>query len=663
MKPEGFGKRIKNRIFNQNTMNRSQPRFLPMTLKEGAELGIEQFDVILITGDSYVDHPSFGTALIGRVLWEAGYSVGIIARPDWKNPEDFRKLGRPRLFFSISSGNVDSMVNNYTPALKRRKEDVYGPGGKPGRPDRAAIVYTDIVHSIFPTAPIVIGGIEASLRRFAHYDYWSDRVRGSILADAPADLLMFGMAERQVLEIAERLSNGEDIHSMRDIRGTSYKMVLSEWRSSVHEEIIVLPSFDEVAKDRYAYARAFSTHYHEQDPVRGKALAQVHSKTVVIQNPPATPLSTGELDRVFELPFRRESHPSYHEPVQALEPVRFSITSHRGCFGSCSFCALTHHQGRIIQNRSIGSIIREARRIAKMPGFNGVIQDIGGPTANMYLTSCPGWEKSGACEDKNCTFCPSLKTAHEDQVTMLKKVREIPGVKRVFISSGIRYDLIDKEQTSYLEEVVSRHISGHMKVAPEHISPHVTRLMNKPPVEVFERFCNRFRELSAEFGKKQYILPYFMSGHPGCTVEDMVELVVYVRDHDMYTEQVQDFTPTPMSVSTCMYYTGLNPFTLEPVYVPKGREKLVQRALLRFRDRNNRELVIEGLRSAGRADLIKGMIGHGGVSLPGTLKKKEKTGKKNTGLRGSPIAGSLRTPKIPKTRAEHGEERQSGNNE
>ena len=420
-------------------MKHSQPRFLPMTKKEGAVLGIGQFDIILITGDAYADHPSFGTALIGRVLWEAGYSVGVIARPDWKNREEFLKLGNPRLFFAISSGNVDSMVNNFTPALKRRKEDVYGPGGKPGRPDRATIVYTDMVHSIFPGTPIIIGGIEASLRRFAHYDYWSDTVRRSILADAPADLLMFGMAERQVLEIAERLSNGEDIGSMRDIRGTSYKMPLAEWRSGVHEEIVLLPSFDAIAKDRGTYARAFAAHYREQDPVRGKALAQPHPKTVIVQNPPALPLSTTELDRVYELPFSRESHPSYHEPVPSLEPVRFSITSHRGCFGACSFCALTHHQGRIIQSRSIASVVREVERMVKMPAFNGVIQDIGGPTANMFGASCASWEKSGACADRNCAFCPSLLTAHGVQVAMLKRVRELPGVKRVFISSGIRY--------------------------------------------------------------------------------------------------------------------------------------------------------------------------------------------------------------------------------
>ena len=612
-----------------------------MTNAEGAGLGIGQFDIILVTGDAYVDHPSFGTALIGRALWEAGFSVGVIARPDWKNPEEFKKLGKPRLFFAISSGNVDSMVNNFTPAMKRRKEDVYGPGGKPGRPDRAVLVYTDMVHSVFPGIPIIIAGIEASLRRFAHYDYWSDSVRRSILADAPADLLVFGMAERQVLEIAQRLLKGEEIRSIRDICGTSYKMSLAEWRSEMHEEIVLIPSFDDVSSDRTAYARAFSAHHHEQDPVRGKAVAQVHPKTVVIQNPPAKPLSTDELDRIYELPFRREAHPSYREPVPALEPVRFSITSHRGCFGACSFCALTHHQGRVIQSRSIASIVREARNFVGMPGFKGIIQDIGGPTANMFMASCTAWDREGACADRNCTRCPSLKTAHEEQVAMLKVVREIPGIKRVFISSGIRYDLIETEQTSYLKEVVSRHTSGHLKVAPEHVTCHVTRMMNKPPVEVFERFLTSFRELSGAGGKKQSVLPYFRSGHPGCTVHDMVELALYIRDHDLYTEQVQDFTPTPMSVSTCMFHTGHDPFTLEPVFVPRGREKLVQRALLRFRDPGNKELVMEGLRAAGRPDLIKEMVGPGGVSLPKALKTTDKSGK-NPGSRGT--AGLLRAP-------------------
>jgi uncharacterized radical SAM protein YgiQ len=586
-------------------MSRLQPPFLPMTLKEAAKFGIGEFDIILVTGDAYVDHPSFGTALIGRVLWDAGFSVGVIAQPDWRSPGDLAKLGKPRLFFAISSGNVDSMVNNYTPALKRRNDDVYSPGGKGmGRPDRATTVYTDRLHALFPGTPLVIGGIEASLRRFAHYDYWSDSVRHAILADAPADLLVFGMAEKQVTGIAEALSHGEPVGSIRTIPGTSYRMPLSEWRCMDHDAYVVLPSFTEVSTDKMAYARSFSLHHCEQDPFRGKTVAQVHPKTVIIQNPPAQPLVPDKLDHIYELPFSRKQHPSYREPVPALEPVRFSVTSHRGCFGGCSFCALTHHQGRIVQSRSAGSIIREVRSLVRMPGFSGIVQDVGGPTANMYGASCVSWNSTGTCTDRNCTHCNNLTSAHGDQVNLLRQLRGIPGVKRVFISSGIRYDLFDKDDCGYLKEIVTFHTSGHLKVAPEHIVGHVTDLMNKPGKESFENFYRKFESLREISGKEQYILPYFMSGHPGCRMEDMVSLVLYLREHSLYTEQVQDFTPTPMSISTCMYYTGLDPFTMKPVYVPKGREKQLQRAMLHYRDQEKQELVREGLTMSGRTDLI-----------------------------------------------------------
>jgi len=576
-----------------------------MSLKEGEQQGIRQFDIILITGDAYVDHPSFGTALIGRVLWDAGFSVGIIAQPQVKTPEDFAALKAPRLFFGISSGNVDSMVNNYTPNLKRRSDDVYSPGGIPKRPDRATIVYTNRVHELFPHIPVVIGGIEASLRRFAHYDYWKDRVRQSILADAPADLLVFGMGERQVVEIAKRLAAGESVRTLRNIRGTSYKMDIAEWRSDRPEGIVELPGFVQVAKDKSAYARAFALHYYEQDPVRGKPVAQPHPKTVVIQNPPACPLTTEELDHIYELPFSRRAHPSYTQPIPALEPVRFSVTSHRGCFGGCSFCALTHHQGRIIQSRSSDSIIREITRLTTMTSFKGIIQDVGGPTANMFSLSCDRWGTSGACADKRCSpACKNLRTNHGEQCSLLSRVRGIPGIRHVFIGSGIRYDLALADDSGYLEMICDHHISGHLKVAPEHIARNVTRIMNKPGREVFDRFSSQFETLQKGKKKRQYLLPYFMSGHPGCTIPDMVELALYIRDHNLYTEQVQDFTPTPMSVSSCMYYTGLNPFTMEPVHVPKGQEKKIQRALMHYRDPRNHELVIEGLRIAGREDLI-----------------------------------------------------------
>jgi len=576
-----------------------------MTREEGKKLGIGQFDIILITGDAYVDHPSFGTALIGRALWDAGFSVGIIAQPDWKDAKDFEKLGAPRLFFGISSGNVDSMVNNFTPNLKRRSDDVYSPGRIPKRPDRAVIVYANRVRERFLGTPIILGGIEASLRRFAHYDYWQDRVRQAILADAPANLVAFGMAEAQMVAIARRLHAGEPVSSLRDIPGTSYTMEVAEWRTNRPDGIVEIPGFTEVSSDKSAYARAFALHYREQDPVRGKAVAQPHPKTVVIQNPPAPPLTTSELDHIYELPFSRESHPSYRQPVPALEPVRFSVTSHRGCFGGCSFCALTHHQGRIVQSRSMASIVREVTRMTTLPGFKGIIQDVGGPTANMYGLACDLWEKHGACRDKHCSpACKTLHTDHAAQCELLTALRKIPGVRKVFIGSGIRYDLVLADSTRYLEMICEHHVSGHLKVAPEHIAKDVTGIMNKPPQEVFDRFRARFAALQKDKPKKQYLLPYFMASHPGCTMQDMVALAEYIRDNNLYTEQVQDFTPTPMSVSTCMYYTGLNPFTMEPVHVAKGREKQVQRALMQYRELRNRQLVMDGLEAAGRRDLV-----------------------------------------------------------
>jgi uncharacterized radical SAM protein YgiQ len=579
-----------------------QPRFLPLSAKEGRQLGIDQFDIILVSGDAYVDHPSFGTALIGRVLWDAGFSVGIIAQPDWKSVKDLTALGTPRLFFGITSGNVDSMVNNFTPNLKRRSDDVYSPGRVAGRPDRATIVYTNKVHELFPRVPIVIGGIEASLRRFAHYDYWQDKVRQAILADAPADLLAFGMAELQMVGIARRLASGETAASLRDIPGTAYRMEIGEWRGLDKSDLVEIPGYAEVSSDKTSYARAFSLHYREQDPVVGRPVAQAHPKTVVIQNPPARPLSTEELDRIYELPFSRLAHPSYCEPVPALEPVQFSVTSHRGCFGACSFCALTHHQGRIIQSRSIASIIREVTRMTKMKAFKGIVHDVGGPTANMYGMTCSRWEKAGTCRDKHCSpACTTLDTSHRQQCDLLAALREIPGVKKVFIGSGIRFDLVVADDSNYLSLISEHHVSGHLKVAPEHVAKQVTALMNKPGKETFENFRKKFSALQEKKERKQYLLPYFMSGHPGCTVADMVELAEYIRTNQLYTEQVQDFTPTPMSVSTCMYYTGLDPFTLTPVHVPRGHEKRIQRALMQYRDPKNRELVAEGYRIAGRA--------------------------------------------------------------
>lgn len=582
----------------------SQPDFLPMSSEETEELGIEQLDIILISGDAYVDHPSFGTAIIGRVLWEAGFSTGVISQPDWKVSSDLKRLGIPRLFFAVTSGNVDSMVNNYTPSLRRRESDVYSAKGAVRRPDRALLVYTDKIHSLFPEIPIVIGGIEASLRRFAHYDYWSDSVRRSVLADAPADILVYGMGERQIVEIARRIRGGSDPGDIKDIAGTAVKMSIREWRSHPRDDILEIPGFKEVSSDKRAYAKAFIQHYNEQDPITGRTVAQVHPKSVIIQNTPAKPLSTEELDCIYELAYKRAGHPSYRQPIPALETVRFSITSHRGCFGSCSFCALTHHQGRIIQSRSIDSVVREAEGIVKMKGFRGIIQDVGGPTANMYAMHCSRWD-TGPCRDKLCsTKCTTLKSGCSQYTQMLRKLREVPGVRFVFIGSGIRHDLLLNDQSGCLEEICRHHISGHLKVAPEHVTSHVTQRMQKPPVQTLEAFMSRFYKVSRDAGVEQYILPYFMSGHPGCTVEDMIELAEYMRDHGLYTEQVQDFTPTPMTASTVMYYTGFDPFTMEEVHVPRGREKRLQRALLQYRSPRSRNLVIEALRGAGRMDLV-----------------------------------------------------------
>jgi len=609
---------------------KEQPRFLPMSIKEARDMGIEQFDVILISGDAYVDHPSFAAAIIGRTLWDAGFSLGIIAQPDWKKNEDLLRLGQPRLFFGISSGNVDSLVNSFTPNLKRRSSDVYSPGGALRRPDRAAIVYSNRVHALFPAVPIVLGGIEASLRRFAHYDYWSDSVRQSILADAPADMIIYGMGENALRQVALRLEKGERIEEIRDVPGTEVKEEVARWKKqdAAHQDHILIPGYAEVSTDKKRYAQAFAMHYREQDPFHGRAVVQPHPKTIIIQNPPARPLQTDELDRIYELPFQRAAHPSYREAIPALEPVRFSITSHRGCFGSCSFCALTHHQGRIVQSRSIDSILREATLLTRMQGFRGIITDVGGPTANMYSLSCPRW-KNGTCPDRLCSAdCPTLDKDHSRQVDLLRRLRQIPGVKRVFISSGIRHDLIMADSSAYLEDLCMHHVSGHLKIAPEHISLEVTQCMHKPPKDVLDAFRERFMAVSRNTGKQQYLLPYLMSGHPGCSVRDMIELAEYLRDHHLYTEQVQDFTPTPMTASTAMYYTGLDPFTLKPVHVPKGREKRIQRALLQYRNPENYDWVREGLQMAKREDLI-GETGR--CLIPGHRTGHPGSGRRKTG--------------------------------
>lgn len=584
-----------------------QPRFLPMSPEEGKSLGINEFDVIIISGDAYVDHPSFATAILGRVLWDAGFSVGIVAQPNWNNTDEFKKLGEPRLFFAIAPGNVDSMVNHFAPSKKRRKIDQYSEGGVPKRPDRAVIVYSNIIRKLYPESPITIGGIEASLRRLAHYDYWSDSVRQSILADAPADILVYGMGERQIIEIANLLHSGRKIKAITQIRGTCEKISISDWKNQDKSGIIELPDYISVKDSTDDFARAFVMQYQENNPYKGRKIAQRHPKTVIIQNPPAYPLSIEEIDHIYELPFSRGAHPSYRGRIPALETVKFSITSHRGCYGECSFCALSNHQGRIIQSRSCESIIREVRKITRHPDFRGTITDVGGPTANMYMSQCPRWSKSGACsrtERATCIGCPSLAIGEKKYLDLLGDLSEIRGVKHVFISSGIRFDLIGDEE--FLDAVYRNNVSGHLKVAPEHVSESVTRAMNKPSREIFDMFLEMFARVRGKKPKQQFVLPYFMSGHPGCRIIDMIECAEYIRDKKLYTEQVQDFTPTPMTVSTCMYHTGKDPFTGEEIHVPKGREKTIQRAMLHYRDQKNSKLVIEGLEKSGRTDLIGG---------------------------------------------------------
>ncbi|WP_367344580.1 YgiQ family radical SAM protein [Methanomethylovorans sp.] len=582
-----------------------------MDLKEARQRGWEELDVVIVTGDAYVDHPGFGTAIIGRVLEDAGYRVGIIAQPKWNSIEDFKKLGKPRLFFAISGGNTDSMVSNYTPSQRLRHEDAYSPGNRPGmRPNRATIVFSNRLREAYPDVPQVMGGIEASLRRFAQYDYWSDKVRQSVLADTPADLLVYGMGELQLLQIAESLDKGVPVKDITDIDGTVWKMEIKIWKEKKEEMLknnIEIPSYTEVLHDKMLYSKAFKLTLDEQDPVRGRGIVQVHPKTVIVQNKPMRPLNENELDHVYELPYTRSAHPSYKEPIPALDMARFSITTHRGCFGSCSFCAITLHQGRAISSRSIGSIMREAEKIKKIKGFKGIINGLGGPSANMYGMKCEKWEKRGTCTDKLCIFpkiCPSLNTSHEKLIELMRRLREIPGISKVFVGYGVRYDLALLDE-QYMEELCAYHVSGQLKVAPEHYCNTVTDTMKKPRREVFEKFEQKYKEINRKLDKDQYLVAFLMSSHPGCTLNNMIEMAEYIRDTGRYTEQVQDFTPTPMTAATCMFHTGIDPFTGNEIYVATSRkDKMIQRAFLRYKDPQNQMLVYEGLKRANRLDLI-----------------------------------------------------------
>lgn len=569
--------------------------------------GWHYIDFLLVTGDAYVDHPSFGMAIIGRLLENLGFKIGVIAQPDWRGTADFTALGRPRYACLVTAGNLDSMVNNYTGNKKRRHEDVYSPGGKPGkRPDRATVVYCNRVKEVFPGTPVIIGGIEASLRRLAHYDYWDNSVRRSILLDAKADLLVYGMGEKPVEEIARRLAKGEPVSGLTDIPGTVYAAV-----SVPDRKIVTLPSIEEVRDDKKKYTEAFKLAYYEQDPFTGRTLVQPHGDQVIVQNPPAKPLSTEEMDRVYGLPYMRGFHPGYREEggVPALKEVEFSITAQRGCFGGCAFCALTFHQGCIIQARSHESIINEARLLTELPGFKGIIHDVGGPTANFRRPACSKQTRSGVCRDKQCLFpdkCRSVQVDHADLLELLKKIRSLPGVKKVFLRSGLRYDYLAYEKDpEVLKELCRHHVSGQLKVAPEHVAPTVLKYMRKPGHDVYERFQEKYLKANRELGKKQFLVPYFIVAHPGCNLKDAVKLAEYVRDMGYNPEQIQDFTPTPGSLSTCIYYTGIDPLTGEKVYVPRSeRERKLQRALAQYRNPQNRQLVKEALYKAGRADLV-----------------------------------------------------------
>ena len=571
--------------------------------------GWDALDFLFISGDAYVDHPSFGPAIITRLLEKAGYRVGIIAQPDWRDTKDFKAMGRPRLAVLISAGNMDSMLNKLTAAKKVRSKDAYSPGGQAGlRPDRATIVYANRIRECWADIPVVIGGIEASLRRFSHYDYWADSVRRSILVDSRADLLVYGMGETQVLEIAEKLAAGVPVDSIRDVRGTCYRTGSVD---DLPEGFMEVPSHDRVSEDKAEYAAAFQVQYLEQDPIRGHAVVQQQGDRYLVQNPPALPLSTREMDRVYSLPYERTWHPRYDDAggIPAIEEVQFSITSHRGCFGACSFCAIGSHQGRIIQQRSHKSIIQEAQLLTRLPGFKGYIHDVGGPTANFRHTSCAKQLKVGTCRERQCLFpepCPQLDTDHSDYLRLLRELRALPGIKKVFIRSGIRYDyLMAGKYKEFLSELCEHHVSGQLKVAPEHVSRPVIEAMQKSGKESFLKFLAAFRRENDRLGKEQYLVPYLMCSHPGSSLPDAIELAEFLRDIGYHPEQVQEFIPTPGSLSTVMYYTGIHPLTGKPIFVPKTTEqRQTQRALLQYRHPKNRRMVAQALRKAGRGDLI-----------------------------------------------------------
>ena len=605
--------------------------FLPIDKQDMETRGIDQLDFVYVSGDAYVDHPSFGPAIISRILESRGYSVGMIAQPDWKDKNSIAVLGRPRLGFLVSAGNMDSMVNHYSVSKKRRKTDSYTPGGVIGkRPDYAVVVYGNLIRQTYKDVPVIIGGIEASLRRMAHYDYWSDRLKRSVLLDAQADLLSYGMGERSIVEIAEALESGIAVRDITFVNGTVFKTRSME---NVYDAE-VLPSYEAVCQDKLLYAKSFRIQNENTDPFTGKRLAEPYEKDkwIVVQNPPAKPLTQMELDDIYELPYMDAVHPSYQKlgGVPAFSEVKFSLVSNRGCFGACNFCALTFHQGRIIQSRSKESLLREAEKMTADPEFKGYIHDVGGPTANFQKPACQKQLKFGACKNRQCLFpspCKNLEVDHKKYVSILRELRKLPKVKKVFIRSGIRFDylLADPDHT-FLRELCEYHVSGQLKVAPEHVADAVLKQMGKPENRVYKRFAAQFEQMNRKLGKKQYLVPYLMSSHPGSTLKEAVELAEFCRDLGYMPEQVQDFYPTPSTISTCMYYTGVDPRTMKSVYVPRNpHEKAMQRALIQYRDPKNYELVKEALLKAGRADLIG--FGEKCLIPPRKIQKSEKTAK------------------------------------
>ncbi len=615
--------------------------FLPITKKEVNLLGWEQVDFVLVTADAYVDHPSFGTAIIGRILEADGFRVAILSQPNWSDERDFRRFGEPRLGFLINGGNIDSMVAHYTAAKRKRSNDYYSPGGKAGkRPDRPTIVYSHLAKKAYPDVPVIIGGLEASLRRFAHYDYWDDRIRPSILAESGADILSYGMGEYSILEIAHRLADYEPVKAINDVRGTCVLIPSAEYKP---RSVAQCPSFEAVCESKKEYAVSCRIQQDEHDAVRGKTVIQRHGDMILVQNPPQPPLSTEEFDRVYELPYERNYHPSY-EPlggVPAIEEVKFSVVHNRGCFGACAFCSLAFHQGRQITTRSEESLVREVTAITQLPDFKGYIHDVGGPTANFRRNSCDIQSRNGLCRGKRClapTPCKNLIADHAEYLKILRRLRSIPKVKKIFIRSGIRFDyLMADENDEFFRELVNHHVSGQLKVAPEHCSNAVLDSMGKPHIETYVRFRKKFYELTGQAGKKQYLVPYLMSSHPGSTLNDAVELSLFLKKEGIHPEQVQDFYPTPGTISTCMFYTGLDPYTLKEVYVPRTAEqKKEQRALLQYFKPENRDIVERALRKCGRSDLIgntsdcliKPRSGQGGNRSGG--KNRQSNGKGNT---------------------------------